>query len=174
MEHLSHFKRTAFTLTELLVVIAIVSILAALLLTVFSRVRENGRRSVCQSNLRQIALAVHQYAQDNSGYYPYWFNQDDGPNVSVLPSGVSPSTNPGIPWGQVLQPYMGNTQVFQCPSEPRPASPVSFGRWLHRLRLQSQLERAKRSEVFHSFLNRVARRLRLSSGLEFHAPTRWS
>jgi prepilin-type N-terminal cleavage/methylation domain-containing protein/prepilin-type processing-associated H-X9-DG protein len=57
-------KRNGFTLIELLVVIAIIAILAAILFPVFARARENARRSSCQSNLKQLALAWTQYTQD--------------------------------------------------------------------------------------------------------------
>ena len=63
-------NRSGFTLIELLVVIAIVAVIAAILFPVFAGVRERGRRTVCQSNLKQIATAMQQYVQDNGGVYP--------------------------------------------------------------------------------------------------------
>jgi len=53
-----------FTLIELLVVIAVVAILAAILFPVFFHVRENARRTVCTSNMKQLGLAWLLYADD--------------------------------------------------------------------------------------------------------------
>ncbi|MBC8101271.1 MAG: DUF1559 domain-containing protein [Cytophagales bacterium] len=61
---------SAFTLIELLVVIAIIAILAAILFPVFAQARAKARQSACQSNERQIALAILQYAQDYDETFP--------------------------------------------------------------------------------------------------------
>jgi prepilin-type N-terminal cleavage/methylation domain-containing protein len=58
-------KKAGFTLVELLVVIAIIALLMAILIPALNRAREQGKRVVCLSNLRQLMLAWILYADDN-------------------------------------------------------------------------------------------------------------
>lgn len=58
-------KRDGFTLIELLVVIAIIAVLMAILMPALNRVKEQGKRATCLSNLKQLTLAWIMYADDN-------------------------------------------------------------------------------------------------------------
>jgi prepilin-type N-terminal cleavage/methylation domain-containing protein/prepilin-type processing-associated H-X9-DG protein len=87
-------RRKGFTLIELLVVIAIIAILAAILYPVLLSAKEQGRRSVCTQNLREVGMAFSMYAQDWAGVLPPFSLTD-----SWGPSGVT-----GL-WTQLIKPY---------------------------------------------------------------------
>jgi prepilin-type N-terminal cleavage/methylation domain-containing protein len=95
--------RSGFTLIELLVVIAIIAILASMLFPAFSRAREQARKTVCVSNLKQIGLGIMQYTQDYDERYPigYPFWHDPAPaNQKEF----------------LVDPYIKSVQIWDCPS----------------------------------------------------------
>lgn len=105
---LSSRKARGFTLVELLVVIGIIALLISILLPALNRAREQANRVKCASNLRQIGLAMLQYAnQEKSGGLP---------RTIYAPAGTIDLTDSG---------YMVNTTTPSSPFAPAATAPGS-------------------------------------------------
>jgi len=118
-------RRTiAFTLIELLVVVAIIAVLAALLLPALNRAREEGRRSYCASNLRQIGALCQMYADDFNGWYPpRWDNGNFITGTEINYSGCSFQiaglgylSPPATAVPAHLSKYTTGVGIFFCPN----------------------------------------------------------
>ena len=96
-------RAPGFTVLELLVVIATIGILAAILLPALARAREAGRRVSCMVTLSQLGLALHMYADEHEGEFPWSGGDNDATCLlSVFAmSGVDPDQ-------------------FSCPSDSSP------------------------------------------------------
>jgi prepilin-type N-terminal cleavage/methylation domain-containing protein len=93
----------AFTLIELLVVISIIGLLVALLLPAVQAAREAARRAQCVNNLKQIALALHNYEASFKAFPPGYVSaaRADGTD-----------TGPGWGWASMLLPILEQAPTF--------------------------------------------------------------
>ncbi len=113
----------AFTLIELLVVIAIIAILAGIIFPVFASVRGKARQATCQSNLRQIGMAMQMYAQDYDGQLPWAKDASDQAVKAMWPPQCWPTIEamPFLhPWKSgegAMDAYVKNRQIWRCPSD---------------------------------------------------------
>lgn len=129
--------KRAFTLIELLVVIAVIAILMAILMPALNRAREGGKRAVCMSNLKQLALCWNMYADENDDKLVNGATGCSNVSNGTWASGVA-SHAKELAWidgyhpaveqydDQVkdiergaLYPYSKNTDMYQCPTGRR-------------------------------------------------------
>ncbi len=100
----NHGGRSGFTLVELLVVIAIIGSLVALLLPAVQTARASARRMQCSSRMRQVGLALHNFADAHQGRFPEVFGHgfDDQDT-----------------WIYTLGPYLEDVDEMRiCPDDP--------------------------------------------------------
>ena len=98
-----HRWRRGFTLIELLVTMALIAILIALLLPAVQQAREAARRSVCKNNMKQLALALHNYEGTFSVLPPGYVSPHDANGANWCTSGP---TNNGAPWSVLILPFI--------------------------------------------------------------------
>ncbi|QDT63324.1 DUF1559 domain-containing protein [Calycomorphotria hydatis] len=105
MYSLRKSARGGFTLIELLVVIAIIAILIALLLPAVQQAREAARRSQCKNNLKQLALAMHNYHDSHRVFPPAY--------VDLRSTGQAGDDKGHWAWSAFILPYMELSNVFE-------------------------------------------------------------
>jgi prepilin-type N-terminal cleavage/methylation domain-containing protein/prepilin-type processing-associated H-X9-DG protein len=113
-------RQRAFTLVELLVVISIIALLAAILLVVFGRSRQQAKMIACQANIHQLLLSLQGYDTEHQSL-PYGFDM----NRKGTPPGGYPGNmgfdTPGWWWfhyaGVIRNKSREGMKLLQCPSK---------------------------------------------------------
>lgn len=112
-------RARGFTLIELLVVIAIVAILAAILFPVLARAKSEAKKTACINNLNQLGKAILLYMESYDDVFPHALDASDKFRPQIWwqhPDWQARIANMPL-MSEVLQPYLQNKAVFQCPSD---------------------------------------------------------
>jgi prepilin-type N-terminal cleavage/methylation domain-containing protein len=119
------YRRRAFTLIELLVVIAIIAVLIALLLPAVQAAREAARRTQCRNNLKQLALAEHNYHDVNNQFTPPYIELSSFSNLCGQACSkckalgcdqiIAPYDDPNVhTWGEFVLAFLEATTVYHA------------------------------------------------------------
>ena len=123
-------RHRGFTLIELLVVLAILLILAALAAPGLLHGIDLSRRVTCLSNLRQIGMGVHLYAQDHEDAKPPFHSEP----VPMKPTFTSPNVKQGdelVGLGLLIEDYVSTHEIFLCQAvEPEADNNNDRAAWL--------------------------------------------
>src|SRR5262249_33893273 len=103
-------RRSGFTLIELLVVIAIIAVLIGLLLPAVQKIREAAARMACSNNLKQIALAAHNY-HDAIGHLPPGYLGRAAPYGAIARAEIT--RGPQVGTLCLLLPYLEGENIFK-------------------------------------------------------------
>jgi prepilin-type N-terminal cleavage/methylation domain-containing protein len=103
-----------FTLVELLVVISIIGVLLGILFPVIGNVRESAKRTVCQSQLRQIGLGIQTWMNTHDDVLPVALPLDDS---SIFTEGSDPDEFNPDSIISIIGPIVDSEEIFICPSD---------------------------------------------------------
>lgn len=127
--------RSGFTLIELLVVAAIIALLVAILLPSMSKAREQARRTVCMSNMHQVAIAITAYqAADKKQRFPLALSPQHWPMGSACTYLGRLEDDYYVPAGPALLysgRYINDAKFYYCPSQEVIGSSVFTYRYQH-------------------------------------------
>lgn len=98
-------KKKGFTLIELLVVISIIALLLSILLPSMQKAKQLTRRTICKSNLRQLAISLLLCAEDNKGKFPYKHKDSPANPNQYFIEGRAPYTDQRWIWKGYLEGY---------------------------------------------------------------------
>jgi len=102
-------EKKGFTLIELLVVIAVIALLMAILMPALNQVKKQASTTACQGQLKQWALILAMYTNDNDGYF---HDRPFGASYEKM-------------WPEFYQPYYSDPMMRCCPTARNPV--VHFG-----------------------------------------------
>lgn len=112
-------RKRAFTLIELLVVIAVIAVLMAILMPALSRAREQGKRTACLNNLRQLMTGWILYADDNDDKIVLADTGQTTAWVRWLGNNLPREQQlPGITGGSLYR-YCPEPKLYKCPTGVR-------------------------------------------------------